>query len=273
VGEPQDADLAYAVGAAVGRECLAAGFNLDFAPVLDVDTNPANPIIGQRAFGTTAAAVIAAAGPFLAGLHASGVLGCGKHFPGHGDTATDSHLELPVVQADPARVRAVELAPFRALAAELPLVMTAHVLFPALDGERPATLSPTIIGSLLRGHCGFRGVVVSDDLEMAGVAGRYSVRERVRLGLEAGVQLFLVCRREDVLAEAVATAAAILAEPRDPLHERAIAALEAIAGLRRRLVRPRPSEGAVREAIGDRRARILRRRLGLGTLDPEGGWH
>ena len=150
-------DLGYteAVGRAMGLEIAALGFNVDYAPVLDVHTNPANPIIGDRAFGTDARAAAAQALAFWRGLESAGVRGCGKHFPGHGDTATDSHLELPRVDADEARLRAVELVPFAAASeARVPMLMTAHVVYPALDAE-PATMSKRWLVDVARGELGF----------------------------------------------------------------------------------------------------------------------
>ena len=184
-------DLAFteAVGRAMGLEIAALGFNVDYAPVLDVHTNAANPIIGDRAFGSDARAAAAQALAFWRGLESAGVRGCGKHFPGHGDTATDSHLELPRVDADEARLRAVELAPFAAAAeARVPMLMTAHVVYPAIDGE-PATMSKRWLGDIARGELGFRGVIVSDDLDMKAVHERWPSREVVRRSLAAGVRL------------------------------------------------------------------------------------
>jgi beta-N-acetylhexosaminidase len=189
-------DLAFteAVGRAMGLEIAALGFNVDYAPVLDVHTNAANPIIGDRAFGTDARAATGQALAFWRGLESAGVRGCGKHFPGHGDTATDSHLELPRVDADEARLRAVELAPFAAAAeARVPMLMTAHVVYPAIDGE-PATMSKRWLGDIARGELGFHGVIVSDDLDMKAVHERWPSREVVRRSLAAGCDCFLACR-------------------------------------------------------------------------------
>ena len=169
---PDDERTAEQVGRALGDELRALGFDIDFAPVLDVHTNPANPIIGDRAFGRDAATVARRALAFARGLDAAGILACGKHFPGHGDTDTDSHLELPRVDHPWDRLESVELAPFRAAAAaRLPMIMTAHVVFPALDPTRPATLSEQVVTGLLRGKLGFDGVIVSDDLDMKAIAG------------------------------------------------------------------------------------------------------
>jgi beta-N-acetylhexosaminidase len=199
-------DVAYteAVGKAIGLELLALGFNVDWAPVLDVHTNPANPIIGDRAFGSHPQAAAAHALAFLCGLESAGVRGCGKHFPGHGDTATDSHLTLPRVDADEARLRAIELPPFAAAArAGVPMIMTAHVVYPAIDDE-PATMSSRWLDAILRRDLGFSGVVVSDDLDMKAVHERWSTAEIVRRALVAGCDCFLACRDPQVQDEAEA---------------------------------------------------------------------
>ena len=191
---PDDVATAEQVGLAIGRELRAVGVDIDFAPVLDVHTNPANPIIGERAFGTTAATVTRRALAFARGLDAAGVLACGKHFPGHGDTDTDSHLALPRIDHDWARLEAIELAPFRAAAeAQLPMVMTAHVVFAALDAERPATLSDQVITGLLRERLGYRGVIVSDDLDMKAIAATMGADRAAVGAIRAGCDVVLLC--------------------------------------------------------------------------------
>jgi beta-N-acetylhexosaminidase len=193
VGAAADPARTQQVGRALGEELAALGIGWDFAPVLDVHTNPANPVIGNRAFGVTPEAVAEHALAFWRGLRGAGVVGCGKHFPGHGDTRADSHHELPVVEHDVARLRAVELAPFRAAAAAgMEAFMTAHVLFPALDPDRPATLSRRILFDVLRGELGFEGVIVSDDLGMKAVADRYPIEELAVGCIEAGADHLLV---------------------------------------------------------------------------------
>lgn len=190
-------------GALLGRQLAAIGLTMDFAPVLDVDSNPANPVIGDRAFGTTADTVAPRALAFAEGLREGGVLPCGKHFPGHGDTDVDSHLALPRLTHDRARLDAVELAPFRAaVAADLEALMTAHVLFDALDPELPATLSPTVLQGLLRDELGYRGLVVSDDLEMKAVADGWGIAESAVRSVEAGCDTVLVCSDVDAAFEA-----------------------------------------------------------------------
>lgn len=198
VGETGDRRLISEVSEVIATEIGALGFNVNFAPVLDVDTNPKNPVIGDRAFSASPEAVARCAGAFLLGHHTAGVLPCGKHFPGHGDTAVDSHKDLPTVEHDRERLDKVELLPFeRMIAAEIPMLMTAHVMMPELDPDNPATLSRPIMTDLLREEMGFDGVVVSDDLEMKAVADRYSIEEMLDRGLRAGVDLFLICHTEE----------------------------------------------------------------------------
>lgn len=269
LGDYGDLELVHRVGSQLGRECLAAGFNVDYAPVLDVDTNPLNPIIGKRSFSRDPHEVGRFAGALLDGLQAAGVLGCGKHFPGHGDTDADSHLELPVLSHDLQRLAEVELVPFAALADRMHLVMTAHVLFPALDPKWPATLSENILEPLLRGQCGYRGVIVSDDLEMQGVSRVLEPGACVRAGLRAGCNLFLVCSREDVLDDALQAATEVLAErPGADLREAALRSVARVREMRQKLTRPRPSAAVVTALLADAETQRLHRDLGTGRL----GW-
>jgi beta-N-acetylhexosaminidase len=177
-------------------ELRALGFTMNFAPVLDVHTRPENPVIGDRSFGTNPETATAGALVFARGMKRGRILSCGKHFPGHGDTRTDSHLELPVVEGDRERLERIELAPFRAAIREgIPALMSAHVVYPALAPE-PATLSHAIATDLLRGELGFEGVLVSDDLEMRAVADRWGPGEAAVLAIEAGCDLLLICKEE-----------------------------------------------------------------------------
>jgi len=197
-----DEAIAERVGKAMGDELRALGIDIDFAPVLDVHTNPANPIIGQRAFGTEPDGVALRALAFARGLDAAGVLACGKHFPGHGDTTTDSHLELPRIDHDRPRLDTVELLPFaRAAAAGLPMIMTAHVVFAALDDTVPATLSKPALG-LLRDTLGYRGVIVSDDLDMKAISDHLGVERAAVAAIRAGCDVLLLCRDSDHQAAA-----------------------------------------------------------------------
>ncbi|MEE2778909.1 MAG: beta-N-acetylhexosaminidase [Myxococcota bacterium] len=195
LGEHGDAELTREAGRITAAQLAALGFNLNFAPVLDVHSNPANPIIGDRAFGSDPHTVIQHARAWSLGSLAGGVLPCGKHFPGHGDTDLDSHLALPSILCDRDQLEARELPPFReAVRWDIPALMTAHVVFRELDPQWPATLSPEVIPELLRDRLGYTGVVISDDLEMAAIAERHTPDEIAQRGLSAGLDIFLVCR-------------------------------------------------------------------------------
>jgi len=179
----------------IGAELRELGFNWDFAPVLDVDSNPRNPVIGDRSFGSGPEQVAARGTAAVRGFQEdAGILACGKHFPGHGDTDTDSHFALPRISHDLAHLEAVELVPFRAaIEAGLAAVMTSHILFPALDPILPATLSPAILTGLLREKLGFEGLIITDDLEMKGVADTWGAAEAAVLAVEAGADILLCC--------------------------------------------------------------------------------
>ncbi len=199
LGRRGDAELAERAGRLLAFELRALGFDWDFAPVLDVDTNPLNPVIGDRSFHHQANEVARLGVALARGLEAGGVASCGKHFPGHGDTTQDSHLTLPRLPHDLERLRRVELVPFRAFArAGLSAVMTAHVVFEAVDPGIPATMSRKALDLILRGELGFQGVIVSDDLEMKAVADYFPVEEAAVVGALAGVDLFLACHRAEV---------------------------------------------------------------------------
>lgn len=185
--------LADRFARALARELNAVGVTLDFAPVLDIQSNPANTVIGDRALATDAAGVAALGAAIVRGLQAEGIAACGKHFPGHGDTTADSHTDLPLVEHPPDRLRAVEFEPFRAaIAADVAGVMTAHVLVPAIDDTRPGTLSPAVIRQL-RNELGFSGIVFSDDLEMQAIAKTWTPADAAVAALVAGCDQILVC--------------------------------------------------------------------------------
>jgi beta-N-acetylhexosaminidase len=194
LGRSGDEKLAYRFAAALAAELRAVGITLDYAPVLDIHTNPNNPVIGDRALGEDAATVATLGGAIVRGLQENGVAACGKHVPGHGDTAVDSHLELPVVEHPPDRIRRVECVPFReAIRNDVAFIMTAHILVPWLDEEKPATLSSTIVRGILREELNFNGVILSDDLEMKALADQYSVPDAAVQAIAAGCDGVLVC--------------------------------------------------------------------------------
>ena len=203
LGDAGDEALAFEVGALLGRELRAVGIDQDYTPVVDVDTNPANPVIGDRSFSRDPGLVGRLGAALARGLQGEGVAACAKHFPGHGDTSQDSHRDLPRLPHDLERLRRVELPPFRALArAGVAAVMTAHVVFEALDPRRPATLSPEVM-RLLRDEAGFQGCAVSDDLEMKAVAEHFPLEEAAPGAVRAGVDALLVCHRADVQHRAI----------------------------------------------------------------------
>jgi beta-N-acetylhexosaminidase len=194
LGRAGSEDLAARFARALAAELSAVGVTLDYAPVLDIHTNPKNPVIGDRALAESAGEVARLGRVLVRTLQESGIAACGKHFPGHGDTSTDSHFELPLVEHPPDRLRAVEFEPFRAAIAEqVAFIMTAHVLVPTLDEHRPATLSPSIVDGLLRRELGFEGVILSDDLEMKAISARYSVPAAAVEAIQAGCDAVLVC--------------------------------------------------------------------------------
>jgi beta-N-acetylhexosaminidase len=194
LGRSGDPALARRFARALAAELGAVGVTLDFAPVLDILTNPKNPAIGDRALGDTAATVGSLGSAIVEELQDAGIAACGKHFPGHGDTSVDSHHELPVVEHPPDRLRAVEFEPFRAaVRSGVASIMTAHVLVPALDEERPATLSPRIVRPLLREELGFEGVIFTDDLDMRAVSVKYPPPVAVVEAIAAGCDGVLIC--------------------------------------------------------------------------------
>jgi beta-N-acetylhexosaminidase len=210
IGATGSPELAYRAGRATAAELALLGINLDFAPVLDVHSNPKNPIIGDRSFGSTPEQVIGMAWAWNKGLQSGGIIPCGKHFPGHGDTDKDSHLDLPAVGKSLEELRAVELSPFvHACRNQIEALMTAHVLFPALDRQLPATLSKEIITGILRGELGYDGVVFSDDLEMKAISANFSTEQTALLSVRAGIDMLLYCHD---LSKAIAAFAILCRE-------------------------------------------------------------
>ena len=192
LGQANSDELAYRFGLAMGKELRAVGINMDYAPVLDVHSNPANPIIGQRALDTDPTKVARLGAELIRGFYDAGVIPVGKHFPGHGDTPQDSHLTLPRVERARESLEKSELIPFiHAIQQGLEVIMTAHVVYPAWDARQPATFSHSILNDVLRNSLQFEGLIISDDLEMLAIDEKLeSIPE---LGTRAGVDLFLIC--------------------------------------------------------------------------------
>jgi beta-N-acetylhexosaminidase len=266
LGAVDDVALTRRVAAAIGGELASAGVNFDLAPVADVIVDPANPIVGVRSFGSDPQLVARHVAAFVAGLQTTGVAACAKHFPGHGETAADSHLELPTAEADRETLLARALPPFAAaVEAGVRAVMTAHVRYPAFD-EGPATFSAALIG-LLRSELGFRGVVMTDALEMRGASGAIGIEEAAVRSLAAGADALCLgadltpAQVEGVQAGIVeAVRAGRLGEER--LHE----AADRVGQLAAWASSPRP--GSDREAGAEAARRALRVE-GDTTLDGE----
>jgi len=194
LGRAGDVALAERFARALAAELKAVGFTLDYTPVLDVLTNPKNPVIGDRALAEKADDVARLGAAIVRTLQGEGIAACGKHFPGHGDTSVDSHHDLPIVEHPPERLREVEFVPFRAaIDARVATIMTAHVLVPALDEQRPASLSHAIVTGILRDELKYDGLVVSDDLEMKAIAKEYAAPEAAVLAIAAGCDAMLIC--------------------------------------------------------------------------------
>jgi beta-N-acetylhexosaminidase len=199
VAERGGIELVRRAASAQARELRALGFTLNFAPVLDIHSEPQNPIIGDRAFSSDPAHAARFGIACGLALQSAGILACGKHYPGHGDTTVDSHLALPTVSAPRRTLDVRELVPFRA-AHELASLMTAHVVYPALDPERPATLSKKIATDLLRGELGYQGALFSDDLEMKAI--HLDIESSAVMAIAAGCDLLLICSDEELQARA-----------------------------------------------------------------------
>ena len=193
LGATDSTELAERAGGITAVELAAVGVNLNFAPVMDVNNNPRNPVIDRRSFGESPELVSRLGVPYIRGLQRNGVLATAKHFPGHGDTTVDSHFDLPTVNHDLDRIHALELQPFRAaIDADVAAIMTAHIVYPAFDPDRPATLSPTILTNLLREELGFDGLLITDDMEMKAIDDRYQSGEAAVMAIEAGADIVMV---------------------------------------------------------------------------------
>ena len=253
------ADTAYETAKVTAQELRAVGINMNLAPVLDVNSNPANPIIGDRAYGTQPERVCTYGMAVMQGLEDNGIIPCGKHFPGHGDTTTDSHHALPVVEADRARLDAVELEPFRrAIHRGLPAIMTAHVRYPALDADAPATLSRPILSDLLRNELGFEGVTLTDDMEMRAILDHEPIGNASVRALQAGADMVVICHQQERQREAV-TAIEQALEQGELSWERLTASVARIRALKeKRLASFQPvNPSRVSQTVGHPRHKAL----------------
>lgn len=200
LGAAGDERLTYRVAKTIGKELKALGFNLNFAPVIDVNNNPDNPIIGVRSFGDNPELVIRLGLKFIKGLNDAGIISAVKHFPGHGDTGVDSHMDLPTIAHDMERLESVEFKPYYAMIDhQVDMIMTAHIIFPAIEEgpEIPATLSSKCLTGLLRERMGFQGVIITDALEMKAITKRYSQSQAAEMAIMAGADILLMPRDID----------------------------------------------------------------------------
>ena len=221
LGELNSEDLTRRMAQSIAAELKACGIALDFAPVVDVDTNPQNPIIGDRSFGRDPEQVGKLAVAFIEAMQGAGIAACAKHFPGHGDTDKDSHLDLPMVEHSRSRLEDVELRPFKkAIAADVATIMTAHIVARELDEKVPATLSPAVVTTLLRNELGYKGVIVADDLEMKAVSANWPYAISSVLAAKAGCDLLPVCEHEE--AQVAVIEALIRAEESGELPKREV---------------------------------------------------
>lgn len=261
LGAADDLDLTRATGAAVGAELAAAGIDLDLAPVADVNSQPDNPVIGTRSFGADAGRAAEHVAAWIEGLQGAGVAACAKHFPGHGDTAQDSHLALPTVDVDLETLLARELVPFAAaVEAGVAAVMTSHIVVPAIDPDLPATLSRPVL-ALLRERLGYDGVLVTDALDMAGASAGRGIPEAAVLSLAAGADLLCIGADKDVALVREIQAAIVAAVRSGRLAEGRLA--EAV----RRIDRMPRGSGATAPLDADRQLEGARRAILVeGTL-------
>lgn len=260
-------DAVYEAAEVTARELRAVGINMNMAPVLDVNSNPANPIIGDRAYGTQPERVCTYGMAVTQGLEDNGIIPCGKHFPGHGDTVTDSHHVLPVVEADRARLDAVELEPFRrAISRGLPAIMTAHVRYPALDAEAPATLSRPILTDLLRNRLEFEGVTLTDDMEMRAILDHQPIGEASVRAVRAGADMILICHQQERQQEAV-TAIEQALERGDLSWEKLTASVARIRALKEKRLGPfQPVDPSrVAQTVGHPRHKALLAKIQNGS--------
>jgi beta-N-acetylhexosaminidase len=219
LGAADDIDLARNIGAAVARAVKAMGFNWNFAPVLDLNNNPHNPVIAERSFGAEPQRATELALAWMEGSTAEGVACCVKHFPGHGDTHVDSHRDLPTVDKPLHELENFEFKPFRMAGNRAPAIMTAHIVYPALDAEYPATMSRRILHDLLRTEWDYRGVIITDGMDMHAIAGRYGAGPAAVRALLAGADMVMALGTPETQAETIEAIAAAIESGELPMAE------------------------------------------------------
>ena len=257
LGRLGDLSIAERMARAMARELRAAGVNLNFAPMLDLATNPDSPVTSRRSFGSDPRHVAQMGGAFLRGLQAGGALACAKHFPGHGDTAVDPHLDLPRFDGSRERLLAQELVPFAAaIKAGVPVIMTAHILLPQIDAGWPASLSSELLQSMLREQLGFDEIILADDMGMGAIARHYKIGESVLRTLQAGADIAMLCHDWAAVAPALEAAAQAMADHR--VDSRLAAQSHArIERLRQRLREIEKTQAPLLDVIGCAEHRAL----------------
>ena len=268
LGKLDSTSVAFRFALDMGHELRAVGINTDFAPCVDVYTNPKNQVIGDRAISSDPEQVAKIASALVRGYIKSGIIPCAKHFPGHGNTLADSHDELPVEEADLERLRSVELVPFKKVfRARLDMVMTAHIKFPKIDPEYPVTMSEKFIKQMLRQEFRYRGLVISDDLDMKALAAHYGVEEIAVRTLQAGCDILMYCNKFEhpqIAIEAITKAAKdhrLSAQTIDEAYHRVVAVKKDV------LTSPDPMELAkARELIGHADHRRLSEAIAKGSV-------
>lgn len=198
IGKINSEEISYKVGSILAKRAKAFGFNMNFAPVLDVNSNPNNPVIGDRSFGSNPEVVSRLGIQTMKGIQGENVIPVVKHFPGHGDTSVDSHIGLPTVKHDLNRLQSVELVPFiQAINNEADAIMTAHILLPEVDPDHPATMSKAILTGLLRDQLNFKGVIMTDDMAMGAIIENYDIGDAAVQAVIAGVDIVMVAHTHD----------------------------------------------------------------------------
>ncbi|MBU3144118.1 beta-N-acetylhexosaminidase [Clostridium sp. CF012] len=204
IGKINDETLSNKIGAVIANEISSFGFNMDFAPVLDVNSNPKNPVIGDRSFGSDVNIVSNLGIQTMKGIQSQNIIPVVKHFPGHGDTSVDSHMGLPSVNNDLKRLKSFELIPFeQAIKNNADAVMIAHILLPKIDSENPSSLSKIIITDILRSNLKFKGVIITDDMTMGAIVKNYNIGEAAVKSVKAGTDIVLVCHGYDNEVEVI----------------------------------------------------------------------
>lgn len=198
LGDLNKEEVSYEYGVNLGKRLSQLGLNLNFAPVLDINSNPDNPVIGSRSFGNTAEIVEKHGMEVFQGIESQGIISTVKHFPGHGDTSVDSHYNLPIVNKDKEELMELELRPFiKAIEEEIEMIMIAHILYSALDSETPSTMSETIMQDLLRTELGYENIIISDDMTMGAITENYTIEVASVEFLKNGGDILLICHGED----------------------------------------------------------------------------